>query len=71
MLSKNGTYAHIHNTGTDNSRVEAGEKWTHGPKYTHTLVKPDGASLTKIAEYLEAGKVRQIVAKTYPFEQAR
>ena len=32
-------------------------------------MKPDGAELAEIMQWIEAGKVKPIIDKTYPFEQ--
>eukprot|EP00878_Enallax_costatus_P005695 GHUV01005972.1.p1 GENE.GHUV01005972.1~~GHUV01005972.1.p1 ORF type:complete len:104 (+),score=21.94 GHUV01005972.1:121-432(+) len=40
-----------------------------GPLVTLTLVKPDGKQLREILELIAAGKVKQEVAKVFPFSQ--
>lgn len=71
VLTKAGTYAHIQNSGTDKQRFEAGKQWTHGPKYTYTVVQPNGSQLGQIAQYLADGKIKPIISKVVPLKDAR
>lgn len=41
-----------------------------GVTYAMMFVRPDGAQLTRIAELLDAGKLRPVIDKVLPFEQA-
>ena len=41
-----------------------------GPRYGLTLVAPNGAQLAKISSLISEGKVKPIVDKIYPLEQA-
>lgn len=33
-------------------------------------MKPDGAGLTELAQWVDAGKVRAVIDRVYPLEQA-
>ena len=42
-----------------------------GVKYSFLLVKPDGCHLAEIGELIEAGSVRPVIDKVFPFDQAK
>lgn len=41
-----------------------------GPTYGLTLVAPNGAQLAKISELISQGKVKPVLDRVYPLEQA-
>ncbi len=42
-----------------------------GVSYSFLFVRPDGAQLAKIGQLLEAEKIRPVIDKVFPFEQAK
>ena len=42
-----------------------------GVKYSFLLVKPDGCQLAEIGELSEAGSIRLVIHKVFPFDQAK
>jgi NADPH:quinone reductase-like Zn-dependent oxidoreductase len=42
-----------------------------GVEYSFLFVHPDGRQLTKIGELLQAGRVRPVIDKVFPFDQAK
>jgi NADPH:quinone reductase-like Zn-dependent oxidoreductase len=42
-----------------------------GAEYSFFFVHPDGAQLAEIAKLLTAGKIRPVIDKVFPFEQAK
>jgi NADPH:quinone reductase-like Zn-dependent oxidoreductase len=42
-----------------------------GIAYSFLFVRPDGGQLAEIGELLEAGRIRPVIDKIYPFEQAK
>ena len=41
-----------------------------GPKYHLGFVKPDGRMMQEVARLLSAGKLKAVIAKTFPLEEA-
>ncbi|KAK9904692.1 hypothetical protein WJX75_000655 [Coccomyxa subellipsoidea] len=68
VLTENGTYMHIHNSNTDQKKIEAGKAWTTR-KYKLTLVTPNGEQLQIIAGHLEQGSVKLVVDKIFSLDQ--
>lgn len=69
LIKPGGTFAHIINTGTDHSRIEEAKKWTD-KSYTVTFVKPNAKQLTEVSELIDAGKLKVVVHKVWPLEEA-
>lgn len=72
-LAPGGAFLHVFNTGTSDELVADGKAaadaggWTWvGP----TLVEEDGATLAKVAGWIDAGKLSVDVAAVLPLEQA-
>jgi len=42
-----------------------------GAKYSFLFVHPDGSQLAEIGEFLKAGRIRPVIDKIFPFEQAK
>jgi NADPH:quinone reductase-like Zn-dependent oxidoreductase len=42
-----------------------------GVAYSFLFVHPDGGQLAEIAELLDAGRIRPVIDKVFPFEQAK
>ena len=42
-----------------------------GGAYSFLFVHPDGSQLAEIAEFLKAGRIRPVIDKVFPFEQAK
>ena len=42
----------------------------HNTHYKSIWMKPDGAELTEVAQWVDAGKMRAVIDKVYPLEQA-
>ena len=42
-----------------------------GATYSFHFVHPDGRQLTEIGALLETGKIRPVIDKVFPFEQAK
>ena len=42
-----------------------------GIEYSFLFAHPDGAQLAEIGELLQAGKIRPVIDKTFPFDQAK
>jgi NADPH:quinone reductase-like Zn-dependent oxidoreductase len=42
-----------------------------GVEYSFLFVHPDGSQLAEIGELLEAGRIRPVIDKVFPFDQAR
>ncbi|CAN7662940.1 NADP-dependent oxidoreductase [Neorhizobium sp. LjRoot104] len=42
-----------------------------GIRYSFLFVRPDGAQLTEIAGIIEAGQIRPVIDKVFPFDQAK
>ena len=42
-----------------------------GVAYSFLFVRPDGSQLAKIGELLEAGSIRPVIDKVFPFDQAK
>ncbi len=43
----------------------------HGVEYSFLFVHPDGRQLAEIAKLLEAGRIRPVIDKVFPFDQAK
>ncbi|WP_243391117.1 zinc-binding dehydrogenase [Xanthomonas prunicola] len=43
----------------------------HDVAYSFLFVRPDGAQLAKIGELLEAERIRPVIDRVFPFEQAK
>ena len=41
-----------------------------GLAYSFLFVRPDGAQLTEIAALLESGRIRPVIDRVFPFDQA-
>jgi NADPH:quinone reductase-like Zn-dependent oxidoreductase len=70
-LKKDGTLAHISNSGTDHARVQKGLNGEFPFKYTMTIVHPDGEQLALMTKYIEAGQIKVIIDRVLPLEKAR
>lgn len=71
LLSKEGYYAHILNSGTSQDFLKTiGEAAAagSGPRTGTTLVAPNGAQLEEIAGFISEGKVKPVVSQTVPLE---
>jgi len=44
---------------------------TRGIEYSFLFVHPDGRQLTEIGELLKAGRIRPVIDKVFPFDQAK
>jgi NADPH:quinone reductase-like Zn-dependent oxidoreductase len=42
-----------------------------GTEYSFLFVRPDGSHLAEIGELLKAGRIRPVIDKVFPFEQAK
>jgi NADPH:quinone reductase-like Zn-dependent oxidoreductase len=42
-----------------------------GAAYSFLFVHPDGSQLAEIGELLKAGRIRPVIDKVFPFEQAK
>ena len=42
-----------------------------GTEYSFLFVRPDGSQLAEIGELLKAGRIRPVIDKVFPFEQAK
>ena len=42
-----------------------------GAAYSFLFVHPDGRQLAEIGELLKAGKIRPVIDKVFPFDQAK
>lgn len=42
-----------------------------GAGYSFLFVHPDGRQLAEIGEFLKAGRIRPVIDKVFPFEQAK
>ena len=42
-----------------------------GVAYSFLFVQPDGRQLAEIGTLLDAGRIRPVIDKTFPFEQAK
>ncbi len=42
-----------------------------GAEYSFLFVRPDGGQLTEIGKLLEAGKIRPVIDRVFPFDQAK
>ena len=42
-----------------------------GVEYSFLFVHPDGGQLTEIAKLLDAGTIRPVIDKVFPFNQAK
>jgi NADPH:quinone reductase-like Zn-dependent oxidoreductase len=72
-VAPGGFVSEVLNRGTDSeaaARYAAAAADGSGPKYEATLVQPSGAQLMRLAELIDAGKLRVKVAQTLPLEQA-
>ena len=49
--------------------IRAGRK--NGTAYSFLFVHPDGGQLAEIGELLKAGKIRPVIDKVFPFDQAK
>jgi NADPH:quinone reductase-like Zn-dependent oxidoreductase len=43
----------------------------HGIEYSFLFVHPDGGQLAEIGELLDAGRIRPVIDKVFPFDQAK
>lgn len=43
----------------------------HGVEYSFLFVQPDGGQLAKIGELIDAGRIRPVIDKIFPFDQAK
>jgi NADPH:quinone reductase-like Zn-dependent oxidoreductase len=42
-----------------------------GAEYSFLFVHPDGRQLAEIGELLDAGRIRQVIDKVFPFDQSK
>jgi alcohol dehydrogenase len=42
-----------------------------GVRFTYLFMRPDGAQLAELASWIDAGQLRPIVHRTYPFAEVR
>jgi NADPH:quinone reductase-like Zn-dependent oxidoreductase len=55
--------------------ADSGRAFRHASKrgtaYSFLFVHPDGSQLAEIGELLKAGRIRPVIDKVFPFEQAK
>jgi NADPH:quinone reductase-like Zn-dependent oxidoreductase len=64
------------NLGTTGSRESASRKIIRrakkrGVAYSFLFMHPDGGQLAEIGELLKTGRIRPVIDKIFPFEQAK
>lgn len=72
-LAPGGAFLHVFNTGTSDELVADGKAAAEAGGWTWvgpTLVEEDGATLAKVAGWIDAGKLSVDVAAVLPLEQA-
>ena len=53
------------------SRKIIGKAKKRGANYSFLFVRPDGLQLAEIGQLLESGRIRPVINKVFPFEQAK
>jgi NADPH:quinone reductase-like Zn-dependent oxidoreductase len=74
-LTKTGTFAHVVTKDEYGDQpkpfIEAGQAWTHGPKYTSIEMEPNAEALEHIVEYVADGKIKFHVDSVYTLEEGQ